>query len=78
MRKNVSLSSLEKKLLVNMARGFLSHLLCFHAPFWLCHILVYLFYFCPSFCVMAKTKKGDGKAVIVLHGKVVIADGYAG
>jgi len=22
----------------------------FHVPFWLSHILVYLFYFCPSFC----------------------------
>jgi len=22
----------------------------FHVPFWLSYILVYLFYFCPSFC----------------------------
>jgi len=26
------------------------HLPRFHVPFWLSHILVYLFYLCPSFC----------------------------
>jgi len=26
---------------------YMNHLPCFHAPFWLNHILVYLFYLCP-------------------------------
>jgi len=26
----------------------------FHVPFWLSHILVYLFYLCSNLCVMSK------------------------
>jgi len=40
----------------------------FPFPFWLSHILVYIFYFCPSFEInkaMAKTEKGHENAVTV-------------
>jgi len=47
--------------------------MAFHVPFWLSHILVYLFYFCPSYDISiiniqsyGLDRKGHGTAVFVI------------